>query len=157
MTERRLSVGEMQEGENINACLCFTVRGTLIVVPKATVQGSFTEMTGRRPIRMQVPNPPHPGQFIRTEVIQPLGLSVSAAAKALMVSRPTLSSLLNGRADLSGEMALRLEKAFGADMEILMRMQTSCDIARTRRLESRIRVPRFVPDVQAAGRAGDRL
>ena len=100
-------------------------------------------------------NTPHPGAFIRTEVIQPLGLSVSAAAKALKVSRPTLSSLLNGRADLSGCMALRLEKAFGADMETLMRMQSSYDIARTRRNEHHIRVPRFVPDM-VPSRAGDR-
>ena len=57
---------------------------------------------------------PHPGLFIRTEVLDPLGLSVSAAAKALKVSRPTLSSLLNGRAALSGSMALRLEKALAS-------------------------------------------
>jgi addiction module HigA family antidote len=54
-------------------------------------------------------NPPHPGDFIRTEIIQPAGLSVTAAA--LRVSRPALSSLLNGKAELSGIMALRIEKA----------------------------------------------
>jgi addiction module HigA family antidote len=101
-------------------------------------------------------SPPHPGSFIRTEVIEPLGLSVTAAAKALKVSRPTLSSLLNGRADLSGDMALRLEKAFGVDMETLMRMQSSYDIARTRLSRNRIRVPRFVLEIPAAGRSGDR-
>jgi len=58
-------------------------------------------------------NLPHPGDFIRTEILEPLGLSVAAAAKALGVSRPTLSTLLNDHSDLSGEMALRLEKAFG--------------------------------------------
>jgi len=105
---------------------------------------------------MPMLNPPHPGPFIRTEVIEPLGLSVSAAAKALKVSRPTLSSLLNGRAALSGCMALRLEKAFGVDMETLMRMQSSYDIARTRRHKNRIRVSRFVPEIPAADRAGDR-
>ncbi len=62
---------------------------------------------------MTMKNPPHPGDFIRTELIEPAGLSVTAAAKALQISRPALSSLLNGKADLSGEMALRLEKAFG--------------------------------------------
>lgn len=101
-------------------------------------------------------SPPHPGLFIRTEVLDPLGLSVSAAAKALKVSRPTLSSLLNGRADLSGSMALRLEKAFGVDMETLMRMQNSYDIAQTRRHENRIRVPRFAPEIPPADRAGER-
>jgi addiction module HigA family antidote len=58
-------------------------------------------------------NPPHPGEFIRTEIVEAAGLSVSAAAIVLHVSRPALSSLLNGKADLSGEMALRIEKAFG--------------------------------------------
>lgn len=88
-------------------------------------------------------NPPHPGDFIRTEIIEPLGLSVTAAAKVLCVSRPALSSLLNGKADLSGEMALRIEKAFGPKMDTLMRMQSAHDIARTRKKQSRIRVRRF--------------
>jgi antitoxin HigA-1 len=52
---------------------------------------------------MAMKNPPHPGDFIRTEIIEPAGLSVSAAAAVLRVSRPALSSLLNGRADLSGD------------------------------------------------------
>jgi addiction module HigA family antidote len=89
-------------------------------------------------------------------VLDPLGLSVSAAAKALKVSRPTLSSLLNGRAALSGSMALRLEKAFGVDMETLMRMQSSYDIAQTRRHENRILVSRFIPKIPSPDRAGDR-
>ncbi len=62
---------------------------------------------------MSMKNPPHPGDFIHTEIIDPAGLSVTAAAAALKVSRPALSSLLNGKADLSGDMALRIEKAFG--------------------------------------------
>jgi addiction module HigA family antidote len=107
---------------------------------------------------MRMLNPPHPGSFIRTEVIEPLGLSVSAAARAIKVSRPTLSTLLNGKADLSGEMALRLEKAFGVDMETLVRMQSSYDIARTRRRESSIRVSRYEPAalLTESGRAGHR-
>jgi antitoxin HigA-1 len=88
-------------------------------------------------------NPPHLGEFIRTEIIEPLGLSVTAAAKVLRVSRPALSSLLNGKADLSGDMALRIEKAFGPKMDTLMRMQSAYDIARTRRRESKIRVRRY--------------
>jgi addiction module HigA family antidote len=88
-------------------------------------------------------NPPHPGELIRTEIIEPLGLSVTAAAKILRVSRPALSSLLNGKADLSGDMALRIEKAFGPKMDTLMRMQSAYDIARTRRRESKIRVRRY--------------
>jgi addiction module HigA family antidote len=94
---------------------------------------------------MPMLNPPHPGEFIRTEIIVPLGLSVTAAAEVLSVSRPALSSLLNGRADLSGEMALRIEKTFGPRMDTLMRMQSAYDIARTRKRESKIRVRRYHP------------
>src|SRR5271169_821307 len=92
---------------------------------------------------MSITNPPHPGEFIRTEIIEPLGLSVTRAAEILGVSRPTLSSLLNGKADLSGEMALRIEKAFGPRMDTLMRMQSAYDIARTRKGESKIHVRRY--------------
>jgi addiction module HigA family antidote len=92
---------------------------------------------------MSVKNPPHPGDFIRTEIIEPAGLSVTAAAAALHVSRTALSSLLNCRADLSGEMALRIEKAFGVKMDTLLRMQVSYDIAQTRKREKEIRVSRF--------------
>jgi addiction module HigA family antidote len=76
--------------------------------------------------------PPHPGPFIRTEILDPLTLDVSAAAAVLEVTRPTLSKLLNGRADLSPEMALRLEQAFGVSMDTLLRMQIAYDIAQTR-------------------------
>lgn len=89
---------------------------------------------------MPMKNPPHPGDFIRTEIIEPAGLSVTAAAAALLVSRPALSSLLNGNADLSGNMALRIEKAFGVKMDTLMRMQSAYDIAQTRRREKEIHV-----------------
>lgn len=71
-------------------------------------------------------NSPHPGDFIRTEIIIPAGLTVTVAAKALHVYRPAPSSLLNGKADLSGDMALRVEKAFGVKMDTLMRMNSSC-------------------------------
>ena len=92
---------------------------------------------------MPMKNPPHPGDFLRTEIIKPAGLSVTAAAVALQVSRPALSSLLNGKADLSGDMALRIEKAFGVKMDTLMRMQASYDIARTRKREKQIHVRRI--------------
>ena len=92
---------------------------------------------------MRMLNPPHPGDFIRTEIIEPRGLSVTAAAQVLRVARPTLSSLLNGKANLSGEMALRIEKAFGVKMDTLMRMQASYDIAKTRKRENELHIPRF--------------
>ena len=92
---------------------------------------------------MPIKNPPHPGSFLRTEVIEPAGLTVTAAAAALQVSRPALSSLLNEKSDLSGDMALRLEKAFGLRMDTLMRMQSAFDIARTRKREKTIQVRRL--------------
>jgi len=88
-------------------------------------------------------NPPRPGDFIRTEIIDPAGLSVTAAT-ALQVSRPALSSFLNGKAGLSGDMALRLEKAFGVKLDTPMRMQSSFDIAQTRKREKTIRVQRVL-------------
>ena len=66
---------------------------------------------------MPMKNPPHPGDLIKTEVIEALGLSVSKAAEILKVRRATLSDLLHGKAALTPEMALRIEKAFGPDMD----------------------------------------
>jgi antitoxin HigA-1 len=94
---------------------------------------------------MRMLSPVHPGRFLRTEVVEAHGLSVTEAARILRVSRPTLSSFLNAKSDLSAEMALRFEKAFGVDMDTLMRMQNSYDIARARRLEKKIRVERYRP------------
>ena len=94
---------------------------------------------------MPMKNPPHTGDFIRTEIIEPSGLTVTAAAKVLSVSRPALSSLLNQKADLSAEMALRIEKAFGVRMETLMAMQTAYNVAKARRQEKSIKVRAFVP------------
>ncbi|MBV9506234.1 MAG: HigA family addiction module antidote protein [Acidobacteriia bacterium] len=98
---------------------------------------------------MPMKNPSHPGDFVRTEIIEPAGLSITEAARALQVSRPALSSLLNGKADLSGEMALRIEKAFGVRMDTLMRMQSNYDIAKTRKRAKEIRIRRVhrAPDI----------
>jgi addiction module HigA family antidote len=84
-------------------------------------------MNAIQDIRMK--NPAHPGGFVKSEIIEALGLSVTDAARALGVTRPALSALLNERAHLSPEMALRIEKAFGVSMDTLMRMQNSYDIA----------------------------
>jgi len=91
---------------------------------------------------MPMRNAPHPGDFIRTEIIELAGLSVTAAAAALNVSRPALSSLLNSKADLSGDMALRIEKALGVKMDTLMRMQVSYDIAQTHKRTLKVLVNR---------------
>ena len=68
--------------------------------------------------------PPHPGEFVRDEILAELNLSVSEAADVLGVRRATLSDLVNGKAALSPEMALRIEKAFGVKMETLLELQT---------------------------------
>jgi antitoxin HigA-1 len=94
--------------------------------------------------------PTHPGRFVRNEVIEPLGLSVTGAAAALGVTRPALSALLNGRAALSPDMALRIEKAFGPRMDTLVRMQTAFDIAETRKRAGSIKVRRYVAKERAA-------
>ena len=94
---------------------------------------------------MAMKNPPHPGDLIKTEIIEPLGLSVSKAASVLKVRRATLSDLLAGKAALSAEMALRIEKAFGPDMDHLLRMQLAYDVAKTRQRASQIEVKRYQP------------
>lgn len=82
---------------------------------------------------------------MKSEVVEAHGLTVTEAAGVLRVSRPALSNFLNGKASLSGEMALRFEKAFGVDMETLMRMQNSFDIAAARTRASSVDVDRFYP------------
>jgi addiction module HigA family antidote len=92
---------------------------------------------------MPMKNPPHIGGVIRREVIEPLGLTVTQAAKALGVGRQALSTLLNEKAALTSDMALRVEKAFGPRMEHLMRMQLAYDLAQARERESEIKVKRY--------------
>ena len=92
---------------------------------------------------MRMYNPPHPGTFLKEEVIEPLNLTVTSVAAILGVTRPALSNLLNGKVSLSPEMALRFEKAFGLKMDTLLRMQTSYDIARARKTANRIKVERY--------------
>jgi addiction module HigA family antidote len=100
-------------------------------------------MAGTLGIRMK--NPAHPGGFVKSEIIEPLGLSVTEAAKVLGITRAALSAFLNERSDLSAEMAIRIQKAFGVSMETLMRMQNSFDIACARKKEREIKVSRYVP------------
>ena len=93
---------------------------------------------------MTMKNPPHPGDLIRTEVIEALGLSVSKAADILKVRRATLSDLLAGKAALSPEMAHSIEKAFGPDMYHLLRMQLAYDVAHTRSHAKKLTIKRYV-------------
>ena len=85
----------------------------------------------------------HAGVWLRTEIVEPHGLTVSAAAEKLGVSRQAMSSLLNGRAGISAEMAIRFEKAFGLNADTMLRMQTAYELAQARAHESEIRVERF--------------
>ena len=73
-------------------------------------------------------NPPHPGEIIRGFCIEPLGLTVTEAAKAIGVTRKTLSALLNGRSGISPEMALRLSKVFGRSPEGWLKLQIQYDL-----------------------------
>jgi len=94
---------------------------------------------------MPMKNPPHPGDLIRTEIVEALGLSLSSAAEILKVRRATLSDLLHGKSALTPEMALRIEKAFGPDMDHLLRMQLAYDVAKARERLRDIEVKRYVP------------
>jgi addiction module HigA family antidote len=89
-------------------------------------------------------NPPHPGGIVK-DCIDDLGLSVTDAAKVLGVTRPTLSRVINGRAGISPEMAVRLSKAFGSTPEMWLRMQVAYDLAQVRARPDRIDVQRYEP------------
>lgn len=95
-------------------------------------------------------SPVHPGHYVKIEILEPLALSVTAAAEALGITRAALSTFLNERSDLSPEMALRIEKAFGVSLDRLMRMQSDFDIALARKREGEINVARYVPKERAA-------
>ena len=85
----------------------------------------------------------HPGVWLRDEVVQPHGLSVTLAAQKLGVTRQTMSNLLNGNAGISAEMALRFEKAFDLKADTLLRMQAAHDMAAVRSREQQIKVQRI--------------
>ena len=89
--------------------------------------------------------PSHPGDFVRAEVLEALGLNVTRAAQILGVRRATLSALLNGKAALSAEMALRIEKAFDVSMDMLLRMQAWYDASQMRARAGEIDVQRYEP------------
>ena len=89
--------------------------------------------------------PSHPGDFIRTEIVEELGLSVAKVAEILGVHQATLSDLLNSNATLSAEMSLRIEKAFGISMDTLLRMQAWHDAAQMRARADEIEVKRYQP------------
>ena len=89
--------------------------------------------------------PPHPGDFIRTEVIDELGLSIAQTAEILGVEQRSVSDLLSSKIALSPEMALRMEKAFGIGMEMMLRMQAWYDTVQMRAHADEVQVERYQP------------
>jgi addiction module HigA family antidote len=85
----------------------------------------------------------HPGEWLKTEIVEPHGLSVTIAAEKLGVTRQAMSNLLNGHAGLSAEMAIRFEKAFGLRADTMLRMQAAHDLAKARAHEKDIKVERI--------------
>lgn len=92
---------------------------------------------------MRMHNPPHPGEIIKSLCLEPLGLSVTEAAKALGVSRKTLSAILNGRAGISPEMAVRLSIAFGTSAESWLNQQTQHDLWHAEQRRRQLRVTKL--------------
>src|SRR5450755_2983105 len=91
---------------------------------------------------MPMKNPVHPGRIVRNDCLEPLGLTVTAGAKVLGVTRQALNNVINGKSGISPEMAIRLTKAFGSTEETWLRMQLAYDLAAARRNESKIKVKR---------------
>jgi addiction module HigA family antidote len=90
---------------------------------------------------MPMKNPPHPGRIVRQDCLEALGLSVTEGARVLGVTRQALNNLVNGKAGISAEMAVRLSKAFGSSPETWLRLQMAYDLSRLQ--ARRIRVMRF--------------
>lgn len=92
---------------------------------------------------MAMKNPPHPGYAVKDACLDPLGLSVTQAAKVLGVARHTLSRVLNGQAGISPEMAIRLELAGWSNADHWLRLQAAYDLAQARKHQSAIKVQRY--------------
>ncbi len=92
---------------------------------------------------MSLRNPTHPGLIIKHDCLEPLGLSITAAAKVLGVTRPTISKLVNGHAAVSPEMAVRLSKAFGSTPEFWLKLQLNYDLAQVTAKADEIKVERY--------------
>ncbi|SPD75632.1 Plasmid maintenance system antidote protein, XRE family [uncultured Desulfobacterium sp.] len=91
---------------------------------------------------MTMKNPPHPGETVRFDCLEPLGLTVTEGAKALGVTRQALNNLVNGKSGISPEMAIRLSKAFGSSPETWLKMQLDFDLAQARQRGDNIQVKR---------------
>lgn len=94
---------------------------------------------------MPMKHPPHPGRIVRQDCLEPLGLSVTRAASVLGVTRQALNNVVNGKAGISPEMAIRLAKAFGSTPETWLQLQLAYDLAEARKREGEIQVQRYQP------------
>ena len=92
---------------------------------------------------MPMHNPPHPGEMVKDVCLKELKLSVTRAASGLGVPRKTLSEIVNGRAPVDAEMAIRLSKAFGSTPNMWLGMQTAYDLWQARELEETLQIERF--------------
>lgn len=99
---------------------------------------------------MRMKNPPHPGRIVRQECIEPLGLTITQAARSLGVTRQALNNLVNGKAGVSPEMAIRLSRAFGSSPEVWLGMQMEYDLTQAQKKAGHIKVERIEPKNVAA-------
>ncbi len=99
---------------------------------------------------MRMKNPPHPGVSVLHDCLEPLGLSVAEGAKVLGVTRQALNSLVRGKAGISAEMAIRLEKAFGGGAETWLRVQATYDLAQMEKKTRTIKVRRVTRSLVSA-------
>ncbi len=130
---------------DLRRCWSVTVRANWRIVWRFDgVDGVDVDLTDYHEEKMAVPmkNPPHPGRVVRQECIEPLGLTITDAARALGVSRNAVSELVNERRGISPEMAIRLAKAFGGAAEAWHRMQGNYDMAQAMKEADKIQVKR---------------
>jgi addiction module HigA family antidote len=99
---------------------------------------------------MPMKNPVHPGLLIRHDCLEPLGLTVTAGAAVLGVTRQALNNIVNGKSGISAEMAIRLEKAFGGTAQAWLQMQTNYDLAQARFSANKIKISRYQPEAVRA-------
>ena len=94
---------------------------------------------------MRMYDPPHPGEILREDCLKPLGLTVTEAAKVLRVSRQTLSEIVNGRAGITPDMAIRLSKAFGSSARVWLGLQTKYDLWQAEQRNADLDIKRYQP------------
>ncbi|MBY0428476.1 MAG: HigA family addiction module antidote protein [Alphaproteobacteria bacterium] len=95
---------------------------------------------------MAIKQPVHPGRIVKSACLEALNLTVTQGAKILGITRPTLSNIINGKAAISPEMAIRLAKVFGSRAEVWLRMQMAHDLAKAEQKSGRLKLRRYHTD-----------